>query len=96
MAVDDVVSGIGTSGAITDYQPAAGVETVITQVIQSESVAISHFYDGTNTGEPFVTSNTALTSSISGSMKLFVTNTLYLRMDAQTAKFNTYCGVQIK
>ena len=107
MARGDVVSDIQsvTTGANLDFQPAAGVEVMITEVGSSN-------FRGTEPDKaPWVTVNLyngTLASTLRDSsqsatlwsreMKIFINNTRYLRIantDSATRNL-AYCGVQTK
>lgn len=98
MAVGDVVSGIGAAATILDFQPAAGVECVITYVsstAQAGNQHAAHVYDGTNqdTGVFYSDANLVYT----GPIKIFINNTNYLRLTAPPAGLKaSYTGVQTK
>ena len=107
MARGDVVSDIQSiaSGANLDFQPAAGVEVMITEI------GSSAFQGSAPDQAPFVTVqlyNGTLASSLragtgsarlwSREMKIFLNNTRYLRLnngDSSTRNLS-YCGVQTK
>ena len=93
MALDDVVNGISGSNTAIDFQPAAGVECVITSVYRDASGTGFGLYDGTTLSSdiPAASSTDAL------SMQIFINNTRYFRIEATGAASNTaYTGVQTK
>lgn len=92
MAAGDVVSGVTiySAGGFQTFQPAAGVEVAITQVM-SISGYIS-LYDGT-TEARFETS----TSGSKNTTKIMVNNSIYLRTSLGSSASNAgFCGIQIK
>jgi hypothetical protein len=86
MVVGDVVNGIGTVGAHFTFQPAVGVEVLITSTFSSQN-ANPRLTDGII--------NTRCVDSIPTNIKVFINNTnylfIYLGVDA-----NGYSGIQIK
>jgi len=87
MAIGDVVSEhIATS---TDFQPAAGVECVITLMMSSNTTALQAT-DGTAVKN---IQESITTQVISKLLKLFITNTNYITVPAGPVGF--YSGVQI-
>lgn len=95
MAVDDTVSALSSVNTVLTYQPAAGVEVVVTSVAINDSTATARLYDGTNTG--FFRGNTTGITYPYSNMKLFITNTLYLYIDATgAATYGAFTGIQIK
>lgn len=96
MAVDDVVNGIGAANTILDFQPAAGVECVITSVFfDSAGMSGPSLYNGSTEALPNSTTVTQAYVPIAG--RLFINNTNYLRMRATgSGRSNGYSGVQTK
>lgn len=97
MAVGDVVNGISADNTIIDYQPAAGVEAVITSVMTYNLAANNAvgLYNGTLTANFFVVN--AQQPVNFGNTKIFVNNTRYLRVSATGAGFQGgYSGIQTK
>ncbi len=95
MAIGDVVSGQGVANTILTFQPAVGVECIITQAGSSVAGWI-YLTDGVKLTGMLVTHNGATTDA-NNSMKLFVTNSLYLQLPANGAgTIGAYCGLQIK
>ena len=96
MAVNDVVNGISAANTILDYQPASGVEVVITAISpETASNLTMRLYNGTI--------DCILRSSYAGflqdttNMKAFINNTNYLRIDALGGSANSaYTGIQTK
>ena len=86
MVKGDVINGTGAAAAVLNYQPAAGVEVVITTADTNEKVL---FYDGTNSAPVLAAGTTPI--------KIFLNNTLYLRLDAgAAATYRAFSGVQVK
>ena len=95
MAVGDVVSGQGVANTILTFQPAVGSECIITQAGCSIAGWIN-LTDGVSLTGMLVTHGGSTTDS-NNSMKLFVTNSLYLQIPANGAgTIPAYCGLQIK
>ena len=99
MAKGDVVSAISAalaSGGNLDYQPAAGVEAMITEVA-SDSIAADlkvSLYNGT-TAALIHTHDSDLDET---PFKILVNNTNYLRLTNSNAGAQdvAYCGIQTK
>lgn len=88
MAVGDVVSGISGNNAALTFQPAAGVECLIT-------IVTGGFNGGISNG--LVSSSNMFVNANQGNIKLFVNNTNYLVIGAGGAGFyGAYTGIQIK
>jgi len=106
MARGDVVSDIQTigGGANLDFQPAAGVEVMITEIGTTAFLGAApdavprvlvQLYNGTLAS--------SMRSDLSGrlwgrEMKMFLNNTRYLRINNAdaSARIVSYCGVQTK
>ena len=88
MARGDLVSGILTASG--NYQPAAGVEVVITFVSVTGASDVWDLYDGTNAA-PILAASMASPAGI----RVPVTNTRYLRYTLGTNK-GGYGGIQTK
>ena len=92
MTAGDVVSGITiySAGGFQTFQPAAGVEVAITQVM-SLAGYIS-LYNGT-TEARFET----VSSGSRDTTKIMVNNSIYLRTSLGSSASNAgFCGIQIK
>lgn len=88
MAVGDVVSGISADNTAITFQPAAGVECVITSVT-------SGFNGGITDG--VLTSSNIFLNASQANIKLFINNTRYLTIAAGGAGFfGAYTGMQTK
>ena len=84
MTKGDVVNGIGADNTALYYQPAAGVEVIITATDAQNLFK----YDGANQGD-----------NIAGTLntKIAINNTNYLGMGAGGAgKRRWYSGIQVK
>ena len=91
MAVGDVVSGVSTTD-IT-YQPAAGVEVLITSFGgAADSAHYCNLYNGTTAArqDKYVTA-----TNRGGAVKVFLNNTNYLQI-VGTADNRGYTGIQTK
>jgi len=94
MAVGDVVNGISGANAILDFQPAAGVECVITCTWGLLAGGQPLLYNGSNQTNAV---NTATESPLYWNVKIFINNTNYLRIPAQGAGTRSgYTGLQTK
>ena len=94
MAVNDVVVGINAAvNTILDYQPASGVETLITSIFYLSGDGAPVFYNGTNQSQYAQGATTIMQPYIT---QYFVTNTTYLRLVASSTAKNAYSGVQTK
>lgn len=96
MAKGDVVSDlqdIAASGNL-DYQPAAGVETMITEVFFEGASGNVRLYDGTLTASRILSSLNDRANV--GPSKVIVTNSIYLRMNNGSTANNElgFCGIQ--
>ncbi len=106
MAVGDVVSALTSiaAGANLDFQPASGVEVMITEVMSQETTGSSpdtvpnvtvSLTDGTNIAAILGTSSVRRWAR---PLKLFLNNSLYLRITNESAstKYLAYTGIQTK
>lgn len=91
MAVGDVVNGIGALGAGLDFQPAAGVECLISYV--SDEGAPFQLFNGVNGSRQTGYINAGI---IGNPLKLFITNSIYLRIVALAGVRAGYSGITIK
>lgn len=92
MAVGDAVVNI-FSGAST-FQPAAGVEVCITSCfVQPRTSDDIRITDGVNQG---ICSNQSGTAQDHLNTKIFITNSIYLYLNAGGAVYSGYSGVQTK
>lgn len=96
MAVGDIVSGIfASTGVYYDFQPAAGVEIVITAVLGGNSNSIiSGLYNGTTASTSYLQYTTNYTQN--ANTKIGINNTNYLRAYANAGSPPSYTGIQIK
>lgn len=90
MAVGDVVSDISASNTVLSFQPAAGVEVMLTAMTTDASGG--ELTDGSDAAIAFLTSASAV---VHGS-RIFLTNTLFLSMFAVVADFTAFTAIQIK
>ncbi len=98
MAVGDPVIQRGADNTILDYQPAAGVTTMILCTgngSNSDNFTHLRIYDGTNV--MYITPVATVKTIDIGQMKILVDNTYYLRLNASGAGTHQwFCGIQIK
>jgi hypothetical protein len=89
MAVGDVVNDVGADNVILDFQPAAGIEAVITSFGSDGGTVPISLYDGTN--------RSLCEAAPMLNIKMFVNNSNYMRIpNAGAGKFNNFTGIQIK
>lgn len=102
MAVGDVIAdvvSIASSGNST-FQPAAGVEILITQfgftTMSGNNLAAISLYDGTNIGNVFIAAGTTPATPVL--LKLGITNSHYIYIDngSTGTEIMSYSGIQIK
>jgi hypothetical protein len=97
MAVGDVINYISPSGAGTFvyYQPAAGVEIMVTATV-GISAGRYRLYNGSINAEQVFAGGTGTGDSISqSSTKIGITNTIYLGITADSGSPG-FTGIQIK
>lgn len=92
MAAGDVVSGIGTSGGTLDFQPASGVECIITWM--TDNTDGHALFNGTTASTTAQSMNTS--SLIQPNFKIFINNTRYLRINPTVGGVKSYTGMQTK
>lgn len=91
MAVGDPVIIMGAVGATTDYQPAAGVTVMLTQMVVG-SANNAFLTDGTDFTTYISGGNDANYFTFTGNWKMLINNTTYVRMNGQAAKLAYACG----
>ena len=96
MTAGDVVSGISAVSTVLVFQPAAGVEVLLTSIfiaptgtpdnitIRNAGAAVATFRTGGAGDGNF------------SATKIFVNNTNYLQLDAVGVFRTAYCGIQTK
>lgn len=94
MASGDIVSAIGIAGATLIFQPAVSVEVCLTFLADNVGVQNNSITNG-------VTDSTGWNYGAStylkyGTIKLFVNNTNYLKMNGAGTTVFAYTGIQIK
>ena len=94
MAAGDVVSGQGGIGATYNFQPAAGVEVMISSA-GNNSQGWFYLYNGSIlSGVYSMSPGNAHDTFL---IKIFINNTIYIQMEASGAgKYNGFSGIQIK
>ena len=94
MAVGDIINGIDTSTSTYIYfQPAVGVEIIITFSGGIGTSVQAGIYDGVNVGTAKVSDNADYSEG--GNMKIGITNTIYYTMYSNSGSLG-YSGIQIK
>tara|TARA_R110000822_G_scaffold152866_2_gene292329 strand:+ start:487 stop:777 length:291 start_codon:yes stop_codon:yes gene_type:complete len=96
MAAGDVVSGISTTNSI-DFQPASGVECMISCINGSDA---NYLYlkitDGVTVSTSRFTNNNSFIANNGANIKVFINNTNYLNVTAGAGYPVSYTGVQTK
>ena len=93
MAAGDVVNGISTTSSALTFQPAAGVEVIITCLaLYNQWLRIN---DGTSSAIVLnFGTNTAAGASMN--IKVAINNTNYIALDGVTGNSCGYTGIQTK
>ena len=94
MAVGDVVNGISAINTIITFQPAAGVECMISSNGLGAAGAAIVVTDGILTSWQYSTLPRYQVDT--GNMKLFINNAIYLRVSATPGSSGSYSGIQTK
>ncbi len=93
MAVGEVVNDIGTLNVIYNFQPAAGVEIMITN--GGAYTAWVYLTNGTDVANIWNWGSEVGVNQTTP-QKLFINNTNYLRINADPVYQPCYTGIQIK
>lgn len=95
MAAGDVVSGMSAVNTVLNFQPAAGVECVITSVFMSGIANYTYIlmHDTASGGDAEAGT---FTSPAPMNMKYFINNTRYLKMYAIAGGRTAFTGIQLK
>ncbi|MEO1943684.1 MAG: hypothetical protein ABGY11_05240 [Candidatus Thioglobus sp.] len=102
MAIGDVIADVGAIGANLHFQPAAGVECIITWMGDNGSHSITKASTGIRAQFSYFTngegSSPAAGASVGlSSTKIFINNAVYLSLDANMGtRAQGYTGLQIK
>ncbi len=92
MAIGDVVNDISADNTILDFQPAAGVEVVITYVSTLLAGGQPLMFNGTNA----TTATTGLDNNLYYNLKMMINNTNFLRISALGAGvFSGFTGMEV-
>lgn len=92
MVVGDVVSGLSAVNTILTFQPAAGVEVVITSYSADTAGIQIEVFDGALGSFMGIT---GFDNQNTVAMKIFVSNAIYIRIGAAGAGFSTsFTGIQ--
>jgi len=91
MVIGDAIVDIDSmlTGTTLDFQPAAGVEVVITQGSSDDGTALVTLLDQTDGTSAAHIADLSITGNANHVVKLFVNNTVFLR------RVNTAVGTQI-
>tara|TARA_R110000824_G_scaffold278698_1_gene466971 strand:- start:665 stop:940 length:276 start_codon:yes stop_codon:yes gene_type:complete len=91
MAVGDVVSELSVQSTYLIFQPASGVNVVVSSIFRATAEAYG-LYDGTN----WSYSSTPITDG-GANIKIFLTNSIYLKINVVGGGgFTSFSGIQIK
>ncbi len=94
MVVGDVVSGFSAPATILNFQPAAGVEIMISAIAMNNNVNLPKLNDGANTTYLAWGTNEEPSGS---NIKVFINNSIYLYIPALPAgEVSGFTGIQIK
>ena len=93
MAVGDIINGIATATGVFTYQPAVGVEVIVTSVFQFNGSATN--VSLTNAGGVDMCYINSLLTAIILNTKIGLTNTVFLSLTANTLKAG-FTGIQTK
>jgi len=97
MVVGDVVNGIGLDSTLFSFQPAAGVEVIVTHMAINSGWYSLGTTAGVGTGKIYYGSNNAQPSpSIQGGTKICINNTNFLYFNASAGFQANFSGIQIK
>lgn len=99
MAVGDVVSGISGVGAVLNFQPAAGVECMITFVFATDISNAFQLDQGVlRSVDCFINQPGpgGLPDTNTGPLKFFVNNTSFLRIGIYPGQRTCFTGIQIQ
>lgn len=94
MAVGDVINGISSLSTQNDFQPAAGVEVIITHY--SGYNAWLYMSDGTKRALSYMTTTSTPWTGTSPNIKMCINNTNYFSVDSSSGQYTAYSGIQIK
>jgi len=92
LVVGDIVSDIGLVATILDFQPAAGVEVVITSVNTAGTTQGLSLFDGVN---GTIDTSLRADSADMGHLKFFVNNTNFARLAAVAGNRTGFTGMQV-
>ena len=93
MAIGDIINGIGANTTSLTFTPAAGVEIIIFQASAGDTPYI-HLSNGVTRSQIYASYSG--TTGLGRLVKIGITNTNYLQIDAGTAEAGSYSGIQIK
>lgn len=95
MVAGDVVSGIGAAGAAIIFQPAAGVEVMITAIFWDVGSGYIQITNGALTTAGTLHATNRIQGNTMG-MKILINNTNYLSIPAFAGASHGYTGIQTK
>ena len=95
MAAGDVVNGMSATGTALTYQPALGVEVMVSTIAFNHNAKRPELTNGTNTS--FISWSTSGINPDPANLKIFINNTIYLRLDNLVAgEVTAFSGLQTK
>jgi len=94
MAIGDLVNGLSDSNVILDFQPAAGVECIITAIACQDTAVLFRMRDG-STESVLTNDGTNYALPDTNNMKILIENGMFLRIDAVAAAITGFLGIQI-
>lgn len=96
MAVGDVVNAVGVANGALTFQPAAGVEVMITATFSRPGQTGPSLTNGTTTSTYLRTNQQAAEGVIEVSRYITINNSVYLTIGASgIGEVDAYCGIQI-
>ena len=95
MTVGDVVNGMSATGTALTYQPAGTIEVLISTIAFNDNAKRPQLTNGTNTS--FISWSTTGGDPDPANLKIFINNTIYLRLDNLVAgEVTAFSGLQTK
>ena len=94
MAVGDVVSGISAVNTLLDFQPAVGVEIIITCMGMDNASDVPRLTNGTL--QCAIRNISTQSTNNFLNTKICINNTNYLRLNAIAGASTCYTGIQTK
>jgi hypothetical protein len=95
MAVGDIISSIFASGVVQNFQPAVGVEIIVTSGLGKQADVRFGLTDGVSDAWNVFAATTTTGARDSANIKIGITNTNYLYLLADSSSV-AFTGIQIK